>query len=61
MGAAPSLVITGSITRRFAQGHALDGGPDNGQATQLGHECVNLVGAVSDITEQALDVQVVWM
>ncbi len=41
--------------RDFSQRNALDGGPDDGQATHLGGEHVDLVGPLTDIAEQTLD------
>ncbi|SRR5713226_10052679 len=35
--------------RDFVQTDVLDGGPDNGQATVLGREDVNLIGALPDV------------
>ncbi len=37
------------------QSNALDSGPDDGQATHLGGEHVNLVGALTHVAKQALD------
>ncbi len=39
----------------FSQGHPLDGRPDNRQATHLGGEDINLVGALTNGAEQTLD------
>jgi len=37
------------------QANVLDGGPHNGQATVLGGEDVNLIGALPDIAKETLD------
>jgi len=39
----------------FVQANVLDGGPNNGQATVLGGEDVNLIGALPDIAKETLD------
>jgi len=41
--------------RNFSQSNPLDGGPDNREATHLGREHVNLVGALAHITEETFD------
>ncbi len=37
------------------QADVLDGGPDNGQATVLGRENVNVIGALAHLAEETLD------
>ena len=39
----------------LGQANILHHGPDNGQATGLGRERINLIGALPDITKQAFD------
>ena len=39
----------------FSEGNALDGRPDDGQATHLGREHVDLVGPLTDVAEKTLD------
>ena len=41
--------------RDFVQADILDCGPDNGQATILSGEDINLIGALPDIAEETLD------
>ena len=41
--------------RDFVQADILNGGPDNRQATVLGREDVNLIGALPDVAEEAFD------
>jgi len=42
------------LHRDFSQGYPLDSRPDDGQATHLSREHVDLVGALPDIAEQTL-------
>ena len=44
-----------SLHRDFVQADILDGGPDNRQATALRREHINLIGALTHITEQTLN------
>jgi len=55
--AAPSFAATQSFLFDwdFSQCNALDGGPDDHEATHLGGEHVNLIGALTNIPIQALD------
>ena len=39
----------------FSKSNALDGCPDDGEATHLGGEHIDLIGALANITEQAFD------
>jgi len=41
--------------RKFVQADILDGGPDNRQATGLGREDINLIGALPHIAEETFD------
>ena len=41
--------------RNFMQADVLDRGPDNGEATVLGREDVDLVGALAHIAEETFD------
>jgi hypothetical protein len=43
------------LHRDFSQRNGLDGGPDEGEATHLGSEDVDLVGALTNVAEQALN------
>ncbi len=45
----------GLFHRDFSEGNALDGGPDDGQATHLSREHVDLVGPLTDEAPKTLD------
>jgi hypothetical protein len=44
-----------SFQREFVQADILDRGPDNGEATGLRREHINLIGALPHIAEQAFN------
>ncbi len=46
---------SGASERDFVQADILDSGPHNGQATVLGREDINLIGALAHIAEETLD------
>lgn len=52
----PSRLLSADLSHRdFSQANAFDRGPDDRQATHLGREHVDLVGALTHIAEQTLD------
>jgi hypothetical protein len=55
--ACSSLALSSqaSFQRDFAQTNILDRGPDNREATGLGGEDINLIGALAHIAEETLD------
>ena len=49
------LPSPGLFHRNFSQRNALDGRPDDCEATHLGGEHVNLVGALPNVAEETFD------
>jgi hypothetical protein len=52
---APSRVAPGLFHGNLSESNALDGGPDDRQATHLGREDINLIGALAHIAKKTLN------